>query len=149
MTRQLLVVLILLAAAHAVELPDSPSKTVDAQFVAVLSAEAAAKSADFSETAAHLGNRKWVACVPAYTCMDHGSWYSVQENDPWFGKRPGTVRMITENLGLFATESAIAYELKKPHRWLPGDKIVRKLWWLPVVYQIQAHARFAYRNSQL
>jgi hypothetical protein len=142
-------VLILVTAANAVELPDSPSKTIDVKFLAVLSTEAAAKAADFAETAAHLGNRQWVACVPAYTCMNHGSWYSVQENDPWFGRRPGTMRMVTENIGLFGAESLLAYEIKKPHRWLPGDKVLSKLWWLPIAYQIQAHTRFAYRNSKL
>lgn len=149
MTRQLALVLILLSGANAVELPDSPSKTMDGRFLAVLSTEAAAKSADFAETAAHLGKRQWVACVPAYTCMNHGSWYTVQENDPWFGKRPGTMRMVTENVGIFGAEGLLAYEIKKLHRWIPGDKVVRKFWWLPIAYQIQAHARFACRNSRL
>jgi hypothetical protein len=149
MSYRIAFVLILVTAANAVELPDSPSKTIDAKFLAVLSTEAVAKSADFAETAAHLGNRRWVPCVPAYTCMNHGSWFSVQENDPWFGRRPGTMRLVTENAGLFGAESFLAYEIKKPHRWLPGDKVVSKLWWLPIAYQIQAHARFAYRNSRL
>jgi hypothetical protein len=146
---QVAFVLLVLSAAHAVELPDSPSRTIDAKFIAVLATEAAAKSADFVETAAHLGNRVWVPCVPAYTCMHHGLWFSVQENDSWFGRRPGAARMVTENIGLFGAESLLAYEIKKPHHWLPGDKVVKKVWWLPLAYQIQAHTRFAYRNSKL
>lgn len=142
------IIFILGAASNAVELPDSPSKVIDAQFLAVLSVEAAAKSADFAETAAHLGSRRWVACAPAYTCVNHGSWFSVQENDPWFGRRPGTTRLVTENLGLFSAESFIAYEIKKPHRWLPGDKLLSRLWWVPIAYQIQEHARLAYHNSK-
>jgi len=149
MRYQVAFVLMVLSAAHAVDLPDSPSRTIDAPFMAVLAAEAAAKSADFAETAAHLGDRRWVPCMPAYTCMDHGFWLRVQENDSWFGRRPGTARMVTENIGLFGAETVIAYEIKKPHRWLPGDKVVKRLWWLPIAYQIQEHMRLAYRDSKL
>jgi hypothetical protein len=142
-------VLILCMAANAAELPDSPSKTVDKRFLTVLSAEAVAKSVDFLETAAHLGKETWVPCVPAYTCVNHAILYTVQESDTWFGKDPGTGRMAGENIGLFAAESLIAYEIKKPHRWLPGDRVLRKFWWIPIAYQIQAHARLAYHNSQM
>jgi hypothetical protein len=149
MTRQVLVVLLVITAASAAELPDPPSRIVDKQFLFVMSLEAAAKSADFAETAAHLGKQTWVPCVPAYTCINHGYVYTVVENDPWFGKRPSNGRMIGENLGLFGVESLIACQIKKPHQWLPADRFIRKFWWVPLAYQIQGHARFAYRNSHL
>ncbi|HXY03883.1 MAG TPA: hypothetical protein VEI49_09920 [Terriglobales bacterium] len=148
MTHRIIVVLLIITAANAAELPDRPSKVADRQFFLLLSVEAAAKSADFAETAAHLGKQIWVPCVPAYTCINHESAYTVLENDPWFGKRPSTGRMIWENFGLFGVESLIAYQIKKPHQWLPGDRLIRKFWWVPLVYQTQAHARFAYHNSR-
>jgi hypothetical protein len=147
MTARVLLVLLFVAAATAAELPDPPSRVADRQFFALLSIEAAAKSADFAETAAHLGKQIFVPCVPAYTCINHGYVYTVLENDPWFGKRPSTGRMIGENFGLFGVESLIAYQIKKPHQWLPGDRLIRKFWWLPLAYQIQSHARLAYHNS--
>jgi hypothetical protein len=146
---RVLLVLLFVTAANAAELPDPPSKVADKQFLLLLSVEAAAKSADFAETAAHLGKQTWVPCVPAYACINHGYVYTVLENDPWFGKRPSTGRMIGENFALFGAESLIAYEIKKPHPWLPADRLIRKFWWVPLAYQIQAHARFAYHDSRL
>jgi|SRR5579862_3429675 len=148
MTARVLLVLLLVTAATAAELPDPPSRVADREFFVVLAVEAAAKSADFAETAAHLGKQTWVPCVPSYVCMSHGYVYTVVENDPWFGTRPSTGRMIGENFAVFGAESLLAYEIKKPHQRLPGDRLIRKLWWIPLAYQIQAHARLAYHNSR-
>lgn len=148
MAGRIALVFLLVLAANADELPDTPSRVADKPFMTLLSIEAAAKSADFAETAARLGKHHWVPCIPAYACIHHGYLYTVQEDDPWFGKDPSTARMIGENIGFFGAESLVAYEMKKPHEWLPGDRVIRKLWWIPLAYQIQAHARFAYRDSQ-
>ena len=147
MTARVLLVLVLVTSAIAAELPEPPSKVADRRFFLLLSIEAVAKSADFAETAAHLGKQVWVPCVPAYACVNHESVYTVLENDAWFGKRPSNGRMIGENFALFGVETLIAYQIKKPHQWLPEDKLIRKFWWLPLAYQIESHARFAYHNS--
>jgi hypothetical protein len=48
---------------------------------------------------------------------------------PWVNSVPSHPPMIAKNAALFASELLVAYEIKKPHNWLPGDKIIRKLWW--------------------
>jgi hypothetical protein len=48
---------------------------------------------------------------------------------PWVNSVPSHPPMIAKNAALFASELLVAYEMKKPHNWLPGDKIIRKLWW--------------------
>lgn len=48
---------------------------------------------------------------------------------PWVTHVPSNPPAIARNTGLFAAELLVAYELKKPHDWLPGDRVIRKLWW--------------------
>jgi len=38
--------------------------------------------------------------------------------------------MTAKHAAIYASEVFIAYELKKPHSWLPGDKVIRKFWWV-------------------
>ena len=50
---------------------------------------------------------------------------------PWVTSVPSGPHMVAKYGGIFAAELLVAYELKRPHDWLPGDKVVRKLWWVP------------------
>ena len=48
--------------------------------------------------------------------------------------------------GIFAGELLVAYELKKRHDWLPGDKVIRKLWWLPPAVLVTIHIKNGVRS---
>jgi hypothetical protein len=48
---------------------------------------------------------------------------------PWVTTVPSNQNLVAKYAGLYATEFLVAYELKKSHAWLPGDKVIRKLWW--------------------
>lgn len=57
-----------------------------------------------------------------------------KEGAPWVTSAPSHLNLTAKNGAIFASEMFVAYELKKPHDWLPGDKVIRKLWWVyPVV----------------
>lgn len=48
---------------------------------------------------------------------------------PWVTRVPTNPHVVATHAGIFAAELLVAYELKKPHSWLPGDKVIRKIWW--------------------
>ena len=48
---------------------------------------------------------------------------------PWVTTVPPNQHLVAKYAGLYVAELLVAYEVKKPHSWLPGDKAVRKLWW--------------------
>ena len=47
---------------------------------------------------------------------------------PWVTSVPKNSHLVGKYGGLFAAEVLAAYELKKRHSWLPGDKYIRKFW---------------------
>jgi hypothetical protein len=49
---------------------------------------------------------------------------------PWVTSVPANQHLVIRDAGIFAAELLVAYELKKPHSWLRGDKVIRKLWWV-------------------
>jgi hypothetical protein len=108
----------------------TPVRVIDRSYLAVLGGEAAATSSDFYTTALILGR-------------------GGHETDFVYGTNPSDHRLVLENLGLFATEGAALYELKKPHDWLPGDRVVRRLWWLPAAYWIGDHVYLTGKNIEV
>src|SRR6202011_3758263 len=42
---------------------------------------------------------------------------------------PENRHLVAKYSGLYAAELLVAYEMKKPHSWLPGDGVIRKFWW--------------------
>jgi hypothetical protein len=44
---------------------------------------------------------------------------------PWVTSVSANQHLVAEYAGIFAAELFVAYEMKKPHSWLPGDKIIR------------------------
>ncbi len=48
---------------------------------------------------------------------------------PWVTTVPPNQHLVAKYSGLYFAELLVAYEVKKPHAWLPGDKAVRRLWW--------------------
>jgi len=49
---------------------------------------------------------------------------------PWVRSVPANSSVVAKFSGIYAAELLVAYELKKPHSWLPGDRAIRKLWWV-------------------
>ncbi len=48
---------------------------------------------------------------------------------PWVTRVPSNQHDVAGHAGIFAAELLVTYELKKPHSWLPGDRVIRRLWW--------------------
>jgi hypothetical protein len=104
-------------SAPAVSLPDAPvahriidTKFVDKKFIAVMGTLGGAESLRFTTRKLVL-EREFAAGAP------------------WVTRVPSNPPMVAKDAGIFAAELLVTYELKKPHSWLPGDKVVRKLWW--------------------
>jgi len=103
--------------AAALIVPEAPSasvkrgKVIDKKFVFAMSALGAAESMSFT-------TRRLV--------LEH----EYAAGAPWVTSVPPTRPMIAKDLGLYASELFVAYEMKKRHSWLPGDRVIRRLWWV-------------------
>jgi hypothetical protein len=109
-------------AAPPISLPDAPVsqrsevevnvevKVIDKKFIAVMAALGGAESLRFT-------THKLV--------LDH----EFAAGAPWVTSVPANPHLVAKGAAIYAAELLVAYELKKPHSWLPGDKIIRKLWW--------------------
>jgi len=106
------------AAASPISLPDAPTpqrvnvkvKVIDKKFIAVLAALGGAESLRFT-------THKLV--------LDH----EFAAGAPWVRSVPASPHLVAKGAAIYAAELLVAYELKKPHSWLPGDRVIRKLWW--------------------
>ncbi|MGA7079261.1 MAG: hypothetical protein WBQ43_21105 [Terriglobales bacterium] len=104
------------AVASPVSLPDAPARqrvkvrVVDKKFIAVMGALGGAESLRLTT--------HQLVLVHEY---DAGA--------PWVRSVPANRRLVSEYGGIYLAELLVVYELKKPHSWLPGDKIIRKIWW--------------------
>ena len=97
--------------APPVVLPDKPTpRIIDKKFIIIMGALGGAESLRFT-------TRKLV--------LDH----EFAAGAPWVTSVPPNQHLVAKYAGLYALELLVAYEIKKPHSWLPGDKIIRKLWW--------------------
>jgi len=65
---------------------------------------------------------------------------------PWVTSVPSNRLTISKDLGLFSSELLLAYEMKKSHDWLPGDRIIRKLWWVYPAAMTAIHIKNAIGN---
>jgi hypothetical protein len=113
--------LLMLAPVVWAEVPDAP--TVDKKFVAVAATEGAAQALDAWYTARIIGKS------------------GIRELNPLLGAHPSTTRLISTNLGVYASEIFFNYELKK-------RKTLRKLWWVPALGISAAHAVAVVHNSR-
>jgi hypothetical protein len=115
-------------AAPPVSLPDTPSaqrvkvKVIDKKFIAVMAALAGAESLRFT---AH----KLV--------LDH----EFAAGAPWVASVPPNQHLVAKYAGIYAAELLVAYELKKPHSWLPGDKVIQKFWWAYPLAMMVIHTK--------
>lgn len=85
-------------------------KAIDGKFVAVMATLGAAESMRITTRDLVLENE-----------MAAGA--------PWVTSTPSHSQLVVKYSPIFAAELVAVYELKKPHDWLPGDRIIRKFWW--------------------
>jgi hypothetical protein len=112
-------------------LPDAPApqriKVIDKKFVAVMAALAGAESLRFT-------THKLV--------LDH----EFAAGAPWVTRVPANQHLVAEYAAIYAAELLVAYELKKPHSWLPGDKVIRKFWWAYPAVMVPIHIKNGVRS---
>lgn len=65
---------------------------------------------------------------------------------PWVTSVPSAPPLIAKDLALYSSEFVVAYELKKAHSWLPGDRVIRKLWWVYPAAMTAIHIKNAIGN---
>lgn len=92
--------------------PDSrtPQRVIDKKFVFVMGALGGAESLRFTSRKLVLDNE-------------------FAAGAPWVTNIPPNQHLVAKYAGLYTAELLVAYEIKKPHSWLPGDKVIRRLWW--------------------
>jgi hypothetical protein len=121
-----------LPAAPMVAIPGAPiqakpQKVFDKKFFGVMGSLAAAESLRFT-------TRRLVLVRE----FDAGA--------PWVTSVPSNQQVVGKDLALYSSEFLVAYELKKTHSWLPGDRIVRKLWWVYPAAMTAIHIKNAVGN---
>ncbi len=65
---------------------------------------------------------------------------------PWVTHVTPNQHLVAKYAGLYAAELAVAYEMKKPHVWLPGDRIIRKFWWAYPAAMTAIHIKYGVAN---
>src|SRR5208282_4913610 len=108
--------------APQVSVPDTPApqRVIDKKFIAVMAALGGAESLRFT-------THKLV--------LDH----EFAAGAPWVTSVPANQHLVAKYAGLYAAELLVVYELKKPHSWLPGDKVIRRLWWAYPATMVAIH----------
>lgn len=109
--------------------PDAPAprKVIDKKFIAVMAALGGAESLRFT-------THKLV--------LDH----EYAAGAPWVTSVPSSPHMALKYGGIYASELLLAYELKKPHAWLPGDRVIRKFWWAFPGAMVPIHIKNGFRS---
>ncbi len=113
-------------AAPPVSLPDTPApqRVIDKKFMAVMGALGVAESLRFTTHKLVLDNEYAAGA-------------------PWVTSVPPNQHLIAKGAAIYAAELLVAYELKKRHAWLPGDRIVRKFWWAYPAVMAPIHVKNA------
>jgi hypothetical protein len=107
--------------------PAKPAKTVDKKFLAMMGSLGGAESF-------RLTSRQMVV------------EREFEAGAPWITSVPTNQHIIPKHLALFGAEFGVAYEMKKPHAWLPGDRILRKMWWAYAAAMSAIHIKNAVGN---
>jgi hypothetical protein len=87
-----------------------PERVFDKKFFVVMGALGGAESFRFT-------SRKLV--------LDH----EFAAGAPWVTSVPSNQHIVAKDLTLYSSEFLVAYEIKKAHSWLPGNRLIRRLWW--------------------
>ena len=111
-------------SALPVSPPDAPAphRVIDKKFIAVMGTLGGAESLRFT-------TRQLV--------LDH----EFAAGAPWVTRVSSNQHLVATYAGLYAAELLVTYELKKPHSWLPGDNVIRKLWWTYPAAMVAIHIK--------
>lgn len=98
-------------AVAVTTLPEAPTphRVIDKKFIFVMAALGGAETMRFTSRKLVLDNE-------------------LAAGAPWVTHVPANSHLVAEYSGLYAAELLVAYEMKKPHSWLPGDRVIRKFW---------------------
>lgn len=105
-------------------LPDAPHahRVIDKKFIAVMGALGGAEAMRFTSRKLVLDNE-------------------FAAGAPWVTHVTPNRNLVVEYGALYAAEFVVAYEIKKPHSWLPGDRVIRKFWWAYPVAMTAIHIK--------
>ncbi|MFZ3343276.1 MAG: hypothetical protein WA213_20535 [Terriglobales bacterium] len=117
----------LIAPKPALPNAPTPQKVIDKKFIAVM---------------AVLGGAETLRLTTHKLVLDN----EFAAGAPWVTSVPSSPSMLAKYGGIFAGEMLVAYELKKPHDWLPGDKVIRKLWWVAPAALVAIHIKNGVRS---
>jgi hypothetical protein len=121
------------APAPVALLPNAPTpqkvkvKVIDKKFIAVMAGLGGAESFRFTSRKLVLDNE-------------------FAAGAPWVTSVPANQHLVAKYAGIYASELFVAYEMKKPHSWLPGDRIIRKFWWAYPAAMVAVHLKNAIGN---
>jgi hypothetical protein len=104
-------------------------RVIDKKFLFVMGALGGAESVRFT-------SRKLV--------LDH----EFAAGAPWVTSVPPNQHLVAKYAGLYAAELLVAYELKKRHSWLPGDRVIRRLWWAYPSAMVAIHIKNGVGNMR-
>jgi hypothetical protein len=112
-------------------LPDSPvpHRVIDKKFIIVMGMLGGAESLRFSSRKLVLDNE-------------------FAAGAPWVTSVPANQHLVAKYASIYAAELLVAYELKKPHSWLPGDRIIRKFWWAYPSAMVAIHVKNGIGNMR-
>jgi hypothetical protein len=65
---------------------------------------------------------------------------------PWVTSVPSNQHLVAKYGAIYAAELLVAYELKKPHSWLPDDRFIQKFWWAYPAVMAPIHIKNGVRN---
>jgi hypothetical protein len=105
----------------------APQKVIDKKFIAVM---------------AGLGGAESLRLTTHKLVLDN----EFAAGAPWVTSVPSDPHMVAKYGGIFAAELLVAYELKKRHDWLPGDRVIRRLWWVPPAVLAIIHIKNGIRS---
>jgi len=110
-------------------LPNAPAqeRVIDKKFMTVMGALGGAESLRFTSRKLVLDNE-------------------FAAGAPWVTHEPSNQHLIVKDAGLYAAELLVVYELKKPHSWLPGDKVIRRFWWAYPSAMVAIHIKNGVEN---
>jgi hypothetical protein len=97
---------------------------------------------NFIVTMAALGGAETLRFTTHKLVLDH----EYAAGAPWVTSVPQNQHLIAKYSAIFAAELLVAYELKKPHSWLPGDKYIQKLWWAYPAAMTSIHIKNGVRS---
>ena len=119
------------APAPVASLPNAPMpqkvKVIDKKFIFVMAGLGGAESFRFTSRKLVLDNE-------------------FAAGAPWVTSVPANQHLVAKYAGIYASELFVAYEMKKPHSWLPGDRIIRKFWWAYPAAMAAIHLKNAIGN---